>query len=155
MHRSFSFHTALVAFAASMALVACGRADEPTPGEKLDAAIATTAERTEAAKAELGQAVDAARVDAQVAADRAAAAIDKATGEAGQALTDAGITTSIHAELAKDPALRTLKIDVDTRAGKVVLRGTAPSTDARERAARLAQGVRGVTTVDNLLDVRG
>ncbi len=155
MPHSFSLHTALLATLAAAALVACGQADEASPGERLDAAIATTEQRTEAARAQLGRAADAVRADAQVAADRAATAIDKATGEAGQALTDAGITTSIHAELAKDPALSALKIDVDTRVGKVVLRGTAPSQDARDRATRLAAGVRGVTSVDNLLDVRG
>ncbi len=158
--------TALLAAAAAVTLVACGRADERSPGAKLDAAIANTEQRADAVKAELGQAVDAAKADAQAAADRAAvsmdksadratAAIDKATGQAGEALTDAGITTSINAELAKDPALSALKINVDTSSGKVVLRGTAPNSDARDRATRLAQGVRGVVTVDNLLDVRG
>lgn len=154
MQPSLSLHTALLATVAAIAMAACGQADEPSPGARLDAAIATTAERTEAARAELGTAVDAAKADAQVAADRAAAAIDKATGDAGLALTDAGITTSITAELAKDPALSALKINVDTSAGKVVLRGTAPSADARDRAARLAMGVRGVTAVDNQLSVR-
>ncbi len=177
MQHTSIFSTALLAIAASVTLAACGRADEPTAGAQLDAAIAKTEQKAEEVKADVGQAVDAAKADAQAAADRAAAsmdkttdraaaaidkttdraaaAIDKATDQAGQALTDAGITTSVNAELAKDPALSALKINVDTSAGKVVLRGTAPSTDARERATRLAQGVRGVVAVDNMLDVRG
>jgi len=73
----------------------------------------------------------------------------------GDKVADAAITASVNAELAKDAQLSALKINVDTSAGHVMLRGTAPSPDARERATRLAMAVKGVTAVDNQLEVRG
>ena len=63
------------------------------------------------------------------------------------------ITTSVNAELAKDDKLSALKIDVDTSDGRVMLKGTAPSQADKERATQLAQGVKGVTRVDNQLRV--
>lgn len=69
------------------------------------------------------------------------------------AVSDATITTSVKAELARDPGLKARDIDVDTSAGTVSLRGTAPSSEARERATSLATGVSGVVTVKNELTV--
>jgi hyperosmotically inducible periplasmic protein len=66
---------------------------------------------------------------------------------------DAVITSSVKAELAKDPNLSALKINVDTDNGRVALRGTAPDNVARERATTLAAGVKGVVGVDNQLTV--
>lgn len=73
--------------------------------------------------------------------------------DAKAALSDAVITTSIKAELAKDTRLSAVKIDVDTTSGRVALRGTAPSTAAREHAGVLAQSVSGVVGVNNELTV--
>ncbi len=166
MNRKLRLSTLAMATAAMLALGACSKNDERTAGEKLDAAVAKTEQKAEEVKSDVNQGMATAKTEAGMAADRAAAAvdkgtdkaaaaIDKATAKTGQALTDAGITTSVNAELAKDSTLSALKIDVDTAGGKVVLRGTAPSTDARERATRLAQAVKGVTGVDNRLEVRG
>ena len=166
MNRKLRLSTLAMATAAMLALGACSKNDERTAGEKLDAAVAKTEQKAQEVKSDVNQGMATAKTEAEMAADRAAAAvdkgtdkaaaaIDKATAKTGQALTDAGITTSINAELAKDSTLSALKIDVDTAGGKVVLRGTAPSTDARERATRLAQAVKGVTGVDNRLEVRG
>ena len=66
---------------------------------------------------------------------------------------DASVTASINAELAKDPTLSAIKIDVDTEAGRVALKGSAPDAESRERATRLAQAVKGVVSVDNQLRV--
>ena len=71
----------------------------------------------------------------------------------GDKVADAVITTSVKAELAKDSTLSAMKINVDTANGKVALQGTAPSSDARRHATTLAQGVKGVTSVDNQLSV--
>lgn len=166
MNRNLRFSTLALAAAAMLTLGACSKTDDRTAGEKLDSTVAKTEQRAAEAKSDVSQGMANAKTEAQQAADRAAAAVDKgtdkaaaaidnATGKAGQALSDAGITTSINAELAKDSTLSALKINVDTADGKVVLRGSAPSTDARERATRLAQAVKGVTGVDNRLEVRG
>lgn len=156
----------LIAAAAALALTACGRNDERTAGEKLDATVA----KSEQAAADAGKAIqkEAAEVKAEAgaAADRAGQAVAHATDKAGNAVekmadkvgdkvSDAGITASVNAELAKDPSLSALRINVDTVDGKVSLRGTAPSSLARDRATTLAKAVKGVSSVDNQLDVRG
>jgi osmotically-inducible protein OsmY len=83
-------------------------------------------------------------------------AIDKAgqmASDAGEAMTDAVITAAVAAELALDKNLSALKIDIETTDGRVALRGTAPSADARDRATLLAEAVKGVRSVDNQLTV--
>ena len=86
---------------------------------------------------------------ALAAKDGAQTAMDNASDTA----RDAAITTQINADLARDPELSALKIDVDTTDGKVVLNGTAPNDAAKERAAAKALAVAGVTAVDNRLRV--
>jgi len=68
-------------------------------------------------------------------------------------MADATITAAVAAELALDKNLSALKIDIETTDGRVALRGTAPSADARDRATLLAEAVKGVRSVDNQLTV--
>jgi len=79
------------------------------------------------------------------------AATEKATQAITATAADISITAKVKAELAADPGLSALRIDVDTRDGRVALSGTAPTDTARERATSLAQSVQGVVTVDNRL----
>lgn len=102
-------------------------------------------------------AADAAKEAAQEmkeAGERASQDLKQAGSEAGDKVGDAVITTSVNAELAKDPGLSALKIDVDTVSGRVALRGTAPSPAARDRATQLASSVKGVVSVDNQLTIQ-
>lgn len=120
-----------------LALAAC---DNKTPttetaGQKLDSVIATTEQKTEQLSA-----------DAKVNAAEA----QKDTSEA---LSDAAITTRVNAQLAADPTLSAIKIDVDTSNGRVRLSGTAPDDAARDRATTMASAVSGVVTVDNQLKI--
>jgi hyperosmotically inducible periplasmic protein len=69
-------------------------------------------------------------------------------------LGDAAITASIKADFLKDRDLSVLKIDVDTRDGVVTLNGLAENEAARERAGRLASGIKGVREVRNHLTVK-
>lgn len=155
MIRKTTLTTLLVTAAAAMALTACGRDDSRTAGEKVDAAIAKTEAATDKAAAEIKQEGAQAKAAIERSADKAANAMDNAANKVADKTADAMITASVNAELAKDPSLSALKIDVDTRDGKVVLSGTAPSTTARERATTLAANVKGVNSVDNRLEVRG
>jgi len=133
----------LAAAAAALGLAACDRAGESrTAGQQLDSAVATAEQKTEAAKDSLARGAEEVKRDVQEAA-----------ATASNAVADAAITATVNAELARDKELSALRIDVDTSAGRVVLRGTAPSDAARERAARLAQAVEGVRSVDNQLVV--
>lgn len=85
------------------------------------------------------------------------AAAKNALKDAGTALTgktdDAAITASVMAALARDPELSARRIDVRTQSGTVQLAGPAPSTDAKARAETLARAVKGVSSVDNRLEV--
>lgn len=118
--------------AAMMSVVACNKqSDERTVGQQLDSAISSGEQQASEAKKDMQE-----------------------TGRAALNMAeDAAITTSVNAELAKDPQLSALKIDVDTQGGKVVLRGKAPDAASRERATHLASSVKGVTTVDNQLEI--
>jgi hyperosmotically inducible periplasmic protein len=68
--------------------------------------------------------------------------------------SDMAITANIKTRLAADARLSALAINVDTTAGQVVLRGTAPDTAARTQASELARAVEGVVGVDNALTVQ-
>lgn len=148
MNKPFS-HTRLsliAAAVAALALTACNRAenDERTAGQKLDSAVATVEQKTDEAKQEIKQETAEARANAEASADKL-----------GDKVADATITASVNAELAKDPSLSALRIDVDTAAGRVMLKGTAPDATARDRATQLAMNVKGVIAVDNQLQIRG
>jgi hyperosmotically inducible protein len=68
-------------------------------------------------------------------------------------VSDASITSVIAAELARDGTLDPTRIDIDTAQGRVVLRGSAPDEQAKDRAKRIALAVDGVKGVDNYLTV--
>jgi hyperosmotically inducible protein len=78
---------------------------------------------------------------------------DTSSSKISDKVSDAVITTTVKAEIAKDSSLSALRINVDTDSGRVVLRGTAPSAQARDHATALASGVKGVLSVDNQLTV--
>lgn len=118
--------TLLAAILAGAALSACDRKDDTrTAGEKVDAVVADAKDKAVAAQA-----------------------------EAKKDLNDVTITASVNAELAKDPTLSALSINVDTTNGNVLLRGSAPDSAARQRATDLAAAVPGVSSVDNQLAVK-
>ncbi|MEO6626152.1 MAG: BON domain-containing protein [Burkholderiaceae bacterium] len=114
------------ALVATFALVACdNKPADTTAGQKMDSAIAKAEQKT-----------------------------DKVVNSASSKMKDAAITTSVNAELARDTSLSALKINVDTNAGRVALKGTAPDSAARDRATQLAKKVDGVVAVENLLEIK-
>ncbi len=132
MTRSSKLLTISAAVAAMLALSACNKRDDQTVGQSVDKGVAS-------AKAELKDAKEATKA---------------AVANAGTAATDAVITTKINAALVADDQLKALKIDVDTKDGKVVLTGAAPDTGARDRATAMAKAVDGVVDVDNRLTLQ-
>lgn len=140
---AFKTTTTVAALAAVFALSACDRnADERTAGERLDGAVASAERRADEARSDIKRESAEARND-----------INTAANQAGDKMKDASITTKVNAELARDNDLSALKINVDTNAGHVVLRGAAPNGAARDRATTIAQRVEGVLSVDNQLTV--
>ncbi len=93
------------------------------------------------------QAKEAVTAAAQEAKESAKVTGDKINGK----VSDAVITTTVKAELAKDKDLSALKISVETDSGRVALRGTARSRSSRDHASALALAVKGVVNVDNQL----
>ena len=158
--------TTLIATLAALTVTACGRDDNRSAGQKLDSGIAKVEQKAGEIKAEARDDAAKAQASTEAAANKAGQAInqtmDKVATQVGSAaevvadkVADASITTRVNAELAKDSTLSALRINVDTVNGRVLLRGSAPSTLARDRATTLAQQVKGVNAVDNQLDVRG
>lgn len=140
-HQSTLLATALAALLAG-GLAACGDSNK-TAGQKVDAAVASTERKAEEIKTDIKQGAGEVK--------------DAATQAAQSAKTfasDANITSGVNVALAKDSALSTFKIDVDTSEGRVALNGTAPDEAAKKRAAKLAGAVEGVVSVDNRLTVR-
>jgi len=135
--------------AAAAVLAGCDANDPRTAGQKLDAAVANAEQAAQQVKQNAKQSVD----EVKAAARDASQASQDGTSQVGQSLGDAAITASIKADLAKDPDLSALRINVDTRAGQVALYGSAPSEEARQRAGRIAMAVKGVGHVDNKLAV--
>jgi osmotically-inducible protein OsmY len=116
------------------ALGACSRRDdEQTTGQKVDAAIAK---------------VDAAKAEAD-----AKQATTEAVHAAAAAVNDTTITAAVRSSLSSDVELKPAELGVETRYGRVSLRGMAPDAAARDRASQLAAAVQGVVAVDNQVTV--
>jgi len=155
---------AVLVAGAALTLAACDKSDNRTAGEKLDSAVAKTEKAADTAAAKTGEAVKEAKakVDASgttTEVKEGMANVKEAVKDAGAAVSatvdDAAITASVSAGLAKDPDLSAIKINVDTKAGAVSLKGPAPTAAAKARAEEIAKGVQGVTSVDNQLEVKG
>jgi osmotically-inducible protein OsmY len=71
----------------------------------------------------------------------------------GEAIDDATITATVKSKLLWSKSTDGLAADVDTNRGRVTLKGTADSKDAKALAGRLALNSRGVESVDNQLVV--
>lgn len=127
-------YSALFAAAAATVLIAaCGeKLDDATVGQQVDSSVAT---------------VQSAGTDMQAAGSKAADTVSDAA-------SDMAITAKVNAALAADDQLSALKINVNTQAGNVELKGTAPDDMARDRATTLAAAVDGVVTVENRLSVQ-
>lgn len=138
---------------AAVATTACDKRDQPQPKVEPGNMAEQAERKIDDLRAEARRELVEAKEKVRAAAEQASADVGRVGAEAGDKVTDAVITTTVNAELAKDSSLSALKIDVDTVSGHVALRGTAPSTAARDHATDLAGRVKGVRSVDNQLKV--
>ena len=67
----------------------------------------------------------------------------------GEYIDDTVITTKVKARILDEPGLKSAEINVETFKGVVQLSGFVKSQSDINRAAELARGVRGVTSVKN------
>ena len=72
----------------------------------------------------------------------------------GEYLDDAAITTKVKAAFAADPTVKATEINVETYKGNVQLSGFVAQPQDAQRAAELARGVKGVTSVKNDIRVK-
>jgi len=74
-------------------------------------------------------------------------------GTAGSATSDTVITAKAKAALLGAKGVHSSHIKVTTEQGVVTLSGSVPRAEEKARAASVVQGVSGVATVDNALNV--
>lgn len=151
--RSVRIASILAVSALALGLAACGKKEEPTVGQRLDSAVQKTEQAAADARAKAETAVQSAETKVEQGAASAESSVKEAASKGIVILDDAGITAQVSAGLAKDPDLSAVKINVDTVNGRVTLNGPAPSNEARDRAATIAKGVSGVSSVNNKLVV--
>ncbi|MGE0497238.1 MAG: BON domain-containing protein [Ramlibacter sp.] len=143
------------AVAVALALGACGKkVDDETVGQKLDSSVNKTEQMARDTTTDVKQGMSSAGTAIKDAAQDAQAAVKDTGDKIAEKLDDATITAEVNAGLAKDSALSAIKINVDTRDGKVTLKGPAPTANARDRATEIAKAVKGVQSVDNQLTVQ-
>ncbi len=145
-----------LALFAALTLTACDKSDNRTAGEKVDSAIATTQRAANDAKDKSEQMASEAKakMESSGATEKVKDAVKDASNAVSGAADDATITAAVSSGLAKDPDLSAIKIDVDTKAGNVTLTGPAPTAAAKSRAEEIAKNVKGVSSVDNKLEVK-
>lgn len=144
----------LAVSALALGLSACGKTDDQTAGQKLDSAISRTEKAADNAQQRTEQAAQSAGARMEEGANRAGNAASNAADSAMNVAGEAATTAEIKAALVKDPELSALQINVDTKGSTVTLNGTAPSDTAKKRAEEIAKGVKGVSSVNNLLTVQ-
>lgn len=72
----------------------------------------------------------------------------------GEYVDDSTITLKVKAALVKDPVVKAMDVTVETFKGVVQLSGFVNTPDQKFQAGRLAETVRGVTSVKNNLVVK-
>ncbi|WP_422842908.1 BON domain-containing protein [Acidovorax sp. M2(2025)] len=145
----------LAVTAIALGLSACGKKEEPTVGQRLDSAVQKTEQAAADARAKAESAMKSAETKVEQGAASAESSLKSAADQGIVLLDDAGMTAKIKADLAKDPELSALKIDIETNNGRVTMKGPTPSEAARDRALAIAKAVTGVTSINNQLVVSG
>jgi hyperosmotically inducible protein len=78
---------------------------------------------------------------------------DDVTDPANNAASDAWVTTKVKLSLLTTPDISPLRVNVDTEDGVVTLFGTVDDQADKDRAGAEARKIKGVASVDNLLQV--
>ena len=72
----------------------------------------------------------------------------------GEYVTDSWITTKVKAALADDRQVKATEVNVETFKGVVQLSGFVSSATAMSEAVRIAQGIKGVKSVKNDMQLK-
>ncbi|HKU13409.1 MAG TPA: BON domain-containing protein [Steroidobacteraceae bacterium] len=80
--------------------------------------------------------------------------MENAGANAGRVVDDSVITGKVKAALVADPTTKAHQISVETFHGVVQLSGFVDTSEAKSRAAQVAEAVEGVKDVKNDLELR-
>ena len=138
---------------ALLALGGCGKADDRTPGQQVDATLNAVHSGAAQLKADATRGAAQAEQAGKALVQDVKIAADKAGEKISSGISDAAIATAVNVELARDGKLQPTRIDVDVARGRVALRGTAPDAESVRRARTIVLAIKGVTGVDNYLTV--
>nr|WP_314546954.1 BON domain-containing protein [uncultured Massilia sp.] len=72
----------------------------------------------------------------------------------GEYLDDSAITAKVKASIFNEPTLKSTEINVETYKGDVQLSGFVAQAEDAKKAADIARGVKGVTSVKNDIRVK-
>jgi hyperosmotically inducible protein len=87
-------------------------------------------------------------------ASNALSGASEALGKAHEKLDNGALTAKVKTALLTAADVKALQIDVDSKDGVVTLNGTQETAVAVDRAAAVARGTDGVTSVENKLTVK-
>ena len=118
--------------------------------EGLNKAVDATAKGAEKTKEGVQKGVSETAKGVGKAADKTAEALDKT----GDKLSNTSITTRVKTGFDKEPTLKNVSIDVETKDRVVTLRGTVPTAAIKTRAEAIAAKTEGVVRVVNDLVVQ-
>lgn len=117
--------------------------------DKADKTMDKAADKTDRA---LKKSADKAK-KAEDKADKAGDKTKSGAEGAGEAITDAWITTKVKTQFVGEDALKGSDINVDTNNHVVTLKGTVASAAGRQRAVAIAKATDGVTRVVDQLTI--
>ncbi|GKX56005.1 hypothetical protein SOASR030_21170 [Leminorella grimontii] len=69
-------------------------------------------------------------------------------------IDDAGLTAKVKSALAGEAGLKTLKLNVDSHNGNVIVTGTVKSVRDKEAIGRAVSGVKGVESFNNAVTIQ-
>jgi osmotically-inducible protein OsmY len=86
--------------------------------------------------------------------DQSTAAVEQKMEQAGEAISDVGLTAKVKTALIAEPNLSAMSINVDTSERVVTLSGECETQAQADRAVAIAQSIEGVRTVKNNLKLK-
>jgi len=119
--------------------------------EGLNKAVDATAKGAEKTKEGVQKGVSETAKGVGKAAEKTADALDKT----GDKLSNASVTTRVKTAFDKEPTLKNVAINVETKDRVVTLRGTVPTAAVKAHAEEVAAKTEGVIRVVNDLVVQG
>lgn len=152
---------ALLAFLSTLSVAACSPSEREQAEESAEETMQQAEDATEEAADETSDAWDDTKDAAGEAWDETKDAADSAwdetkaaAGEAGEFLSDAAITGRVKAALVEASQIDAMKINVETIDGNVVLSGVVATDEIADLAEQIAEGIEGVKSVENDIEVQ-